>query len=476
MAGDQEDVGLVRHIRRARYAAALGFFLLMAACSGSSPEGLILISVDTLRADRLGSYGGELGLTPHLDSLASESLVFRNAFAPAPFTLPSVSAMLTGRYPDELGVQSNTAVLSDEIPTLASWLGQRGWRSAAVVSNYVLRKKTKLDRGFDYYDAAMRSRERVRGLPERNADATTASALRLLDLMSGRGSGPMFLWVHYQDPHGPYTAPAEWKAPAGPPPPGVEDRKLPTSTDDRGLASLPRYQALGDRRDTVSYRAAYHAEIRFMDEQVGRLLEGIDRRGLLDDSVVIFTADHGESLGESDRWFAHGEHLAASETAVPLFLKIPGGEVGELKRLGSPLDVFPTALAALGIEPPDQLSGEDLLDGSAPGAPRTLWLSNLTVGSARRQALLADGIRYVVTRRGGGEVEEFTRLGGEREQGREISSERRASLRNTFRELRARLGAPRPQMHQDLTRDEYQNLRALGYLVEPSCDALPATP
>ncbi|MCP3984110.1 MAG: sulfatase [bacterium] len=472
MALDDEVAGLLRRVMR---PVACGALLLIAACSGSPPEGLILISIDTLRADRLAAYGGELGLTPHLDALANKSLVVRNAFAPAPFTLPSVGAMLTGRYPDELGIQNNTAVLPDQIPTLASWLGQHGWRTAAVVSNFVLRKKTRLDRGFDYYDAAMRSRERVRGLPERGADGTTTSALRLLDLVSGRGSGPIFLWVHYQDPHGPYTAPAEWDAPAGPPPRGVEDRTLPVSTDDQGSGALPRYQALGDRRDTASYRAAYHAEIRFVDEQVGRLLDGIDRRGLLEDSVVIFTADHGESLGESDRWFAHGEALTASETAVPMFLRIPDGEVGELPRLGSPLDVFPTALAALGIEPPPHFSGEDLLDGTEREAPRTLWLSNLSVGSVRRQALLSDGIRYIVTRRSLGEVEELTWYGGEQDQGRDISPERRASLRSTFRELRTRLAAPRPGKQQDLTREECQNLRALGYLIEPSCDRLPAT-
>ena len=164
------------------------------------PRLLLLLTVDTLRADHLGVYGAAPGSTPHLDRLGGESIVFESAYTAAPHTLAAMSATMTSRYPEEVGVQSNLTPLDPGAATLAAWLRERGWRTAAVVSNYVLRRASGIDSGFERFDDHMRRREEVRRVPERAAQQTTAAALAALDGV--RGEQPVFLWVHYQDPHG----------------------------------------------------------------------------------------------------------------------------------------------------------------------------------------------------------------------------------------------------------------------------------
>ena len=210
--------------------AALALVAAVLACGPQqdprrAARHLILVTVDTLRADRLSSYGNPLGLTPHLDALAEEGIVFRHAFAPAPFTLASLSAILTGYYPDALGVRSNRAVVPSSAVTLAEHLRAFGFRTGAVVGNFVARKESGLGQGFERYDDRMGQREGRRLMPERRAPQTTADAIALLDELLESG-GRVFLWVHYQDPHGPYTAPSNYDAPPGRPPAGVRDRRL----------------------------------------------------------------------------------------------------------------------------------------------------------------------------------------------------------------------------------------------------------
>ena len=162
--------------RRCTRVAAAASLLLSAvsvgACAGDPAELrlIVLISVDTLRADRLGVYGGGLELTPNLDALAETSVVFETAYAPTSFTLPSVSALLTGRYPEEIGVLSNRSAVGASVPTLATGLRDAGWRTGAVVSNFVLRANSGLAVGFDRYDDALPAREAVRDWPDPGTD------------------------------------------------------------------------------------------------------------------------------------------------------------------------------------------------------------------------------------------------------------------------------------------------------------------
>jgi arylsulfatase A-like enzyme len=160
----------------------LAWSLLLATCGGAPPppDVLLLITVDTLRADRLGAFGSPLGLTPNLDALAEESALFTAAYAATPFTLPSLSALMTGRHPEELGIFRNESVLPETVPTLASELRDRGWQTQAVVSNFILRRSSGIGSGFDVFDDEFPQLEAVRKWPERIATGTTDAALRLL--------------------------------------------------------------------------------------------------------------------------------------------------------------------------------------------------------------------------------------------------------------------------------------------------------
>ncbi|MDP3937077.1 MAG: sulfatase-like hydrolase/transferase, partial [Deltaproteobacteria bacterium] len=255
-------------------------FLIMAFLSMLSLTGcgerpaprpnVILITVDTLRADRLGCYGNSLGLTPSIDALARRSARFAAAYASAPSTFPSVVSLLTGNHPESSGAVNNYGFLPPDVPTIAGHLRGMGWRTAAVVSNYVLSERAGLGAGFDRYDATFPQTEAVWKNPERIAAETRSAALALVDSFD-RGSSPLFLWVHFQDPHGPYVPPddladryleAERAAPDG-------QVLLPLSNNVRGLGGIPTYQVVAGRRHAAEYRAAYDGEVRYADAEIG---------------------------------------------------------------------------------------------------------------------------------------------------------------------------------------------------------------
>ncbi len=421
------------------------------------PRSILLVSVDTLRADRLGAYGSPLGLTPHLDALAERSLVFEHAYAPAPFTLPSVSAMLTGIHPDELGVRSNAAVLAPGLPTLASQLAQGGWRTGAVVSNFVLRGRSGVGQGFELWDDQLADRERVRGVPEREARATTAAALEIAQQLADGGE-PFFLWVHYQDPHGPYTPPPgyrEARLAEGPP----DSRRLPVAGDDRGLGGIPPYQLVEGQRDAAFYRAGYDAEVVHVDEQIGRLLA----EGPFSEAIVLFAADHGEGLGERDLWFSHGEHLDEAMLRVPLLLKVPGRAPGVRRDLVSLLDLAPTLLALAGLPASEHVRGRDLLAAGAERVEAPLLATTFLESTVPRLALLEGGYRLVLGLRAGAvQTRELYRLGDDASDLAPERPEQAQSMQRRLAELRAELRRPRSR-RQQLGDEEREALRALGY-------------
>jgi len=462
----------------ARHSAAargliLAFLLLLplAGCRGDavSLRVLLLISVDTLRADRLGSYGSDLGISPNLDRLAAESQVFEWAYAPTAFTLPSVSSMLTGRYPEEIGILGNRSILAPATRTLASALGERGWRRAAVVSNLVLRKKAGLAAGFDSYDDALPGVESTRKWPERIAADTTDAAIAVLDGFPSRDDERLFLWVHYQDPHGPYTPPEglrelfladERARPDG-------RRRLPEATGRGGRGRVPTYQVVDARREVAFYRAGYDAEVHYLDAEVGRLLRVLAERNLADASVVVFTADHGESLGERDYWFAHGDRLGDPLVRVPLLLRVPGRLPGRRTDVASLVDLFPTLLRHLENLPPDsEAPGRDLLAPDAHAANSLPYLATLRAGGPIRFGIVEDGYKFILTQRERGSTSELFRLGHEDRDLAPSEPERARRMREGLSDLRARLQHGRREMRQRLSDADRRNLRALGYIEE----------
>jgi arylsulfatase A-like enzyme len=432
-----------------------------------TPAHLILISVDTLRSDQLGCYGNELGLTPNIDRLAAESEVFASAYAAAPFTLPSVASLMTGRYPREIGMTSNTTRLSGTIPTLASRLRHRGWKTGAVVSNFVLRPDSGLDSGFDEFDARFPQVEVGRKAPERVAPSTTEAALEMLDKLTAQPTQPIFLWVHFQDPHGPYTPPDAWanhhleeerSRPDG-------RKRLRVRFDWSGIAGIPSYQYLPPHREVAHYRAAYDGEIGFMDEQVGHLLATLRARGILSRAVVVFVADHGESLGEDDYWFAHGEYLNEASLRVPLLMRMPGRPPRMRTDVASLVDVLPTIGAIFDLDLEGQRGGRNLLaDGAERSAGTAFFATSKAASTTARIGLVRGPYKFIRTMARNAVEERLFHLPDER-------TDLSAKLGDISRTMRAELDAmyvaqgsglqPTPS---ELSPEEREALRALGYV------------
>ncbi len=299
----------------------------------------MLVTIDTLRADRVGAYGAATGATPTLDALAARGVRFGTAIAPTPLTLPSHATLLTALDPPQHGVRGNGSfVLPRELPTLAERMRAAGFATAAFVSAFVLDRRFGLARGFDHYDDALGVQGSDPGVAARTADRSVDAALAWLAGAPER----FFLWLHLYDPHAPYEPPEPY-----------------------------RTQRLGQ---------PYEGEIAFADAELGRLLAAIDARFGADGSAVIVTSDHGESLGE------HGEATHAftvydATQRVPLLIAGPGlprgAVVPAVVRLA---DLAPTLLELAGADGLGSASGRSLLAlarGEPEVEPRVAWVETL---------------------------------------------------------------------------------------------------
>lgn len=334
-------------------AALLVAAAMRAVWSGAGgPPNVLLITVDTLRADHLHCYGQPLPASPNIDAFAARSVVFERAIAASGYTGPAHSSIMTARYPrrQSMGL-SNGMLTLDGVETLAEALRQGGYDTAAFVSNGVLAARSGLNRGFVVYDDELPSVERNRpNVFERLAPQTVERALAWL----GRPrTKPFFLWVHFQDPHGPYTPPAPYRdrfhvpAVAGEP-------ELRVLDDDGGRGGIPAYQLVEGPRRVSDYRSRYAGEIAFMDQSVGKLLAAVERHR---PTIVALTADHGESFGENDFYFAHGHSAAPDLSHVPLIVNAPGLRPERRADPVSHVDVMPTLLELAGRPVPAGVEG-----------------------------------------------------------------------------------------------------------------------
>ena len=292
-----------------------------AAKPAAPPQSLVLITLDTTRADHLGAWGWPHARTPHLDALARRGTRFVRCDTAAPITLPSHATILTGLYPPRHGVRDNgTFALPDRFDTVTELLAARGWDTAAVVSAIVLARRHNLSQGFRVYDDDLGAGYTAgTEVSERQAEATTTAALAA----AGKLKPPYFLWVHYFDPH--------------------EEYRPPTGFADAANA------ATGPHR-------LYDGEISYMDDQIGRLLAGLPK-----DARVVVVGDHGEMLGEHGEE-NHGLLLNAGSRRVPLILAGPGIPAGRAEEcLVRTADVAPTLLALAGAPVPAGLDGQALL-------------------------------------------------------------------------------------------------------------------
>jgi arylsulfatase A-like enzyme/Flp pilus assembly protein TadD len=323
------------------------FFLLIALnaaqAAAQTPEksapNVVLITIDTLRADHLGCYGYKQIKTPNIDALAADGARFTRAFSPVPVTLPSHTAMLTGTYPMLSGMHDFSGnKLSPQQPTLATVLKQSGYVTGAVVASAVLDSKFGLNQGFDfYYDHFDFSRLEEANLDEMERPGNVV-ADQTLDWLGKNSQTKFFLWMHLYDPHYPYKPPEPYS---------------------REYSTHP-----------------YDGEIAFADEQVGRLLHFLKDKGVYQNTVIVLSGDHGESLGEHGEK-THGFFIYNATMHVPLIIHLPGKSVAQaVDDPVSLVDLMPTVLAALGAEIPSQVQGRNLLPtlrGDKSGRDRTVY-------------------------------------------------------------------------------------------------------
>ncbi len=402
--------------------AGVATLLLAIACFGARAEGppaplpsVILITLDTTRFDHMGYAGYSFAQTPVIDQLAKSGAAFFEAQSHVPLTLPSHATIMTGRLPSTLNLRVNGLKLKDDVPTLATIFKHRGYTTVAVVASTILARDRGLARDFDVYDDHMTLVPRGGGSPEeRRAEEVTAAALAHVK----KTEGPVFLWVHYYDPHYEYNPPEPFAS---------------------------RFK-----------ERPYDGEIAYMDSQIGVLLEGLKRLGRFDGALVAVMADHGEGLGEHGEK-QHGIFLYNYALRVPLIFSWPGHIPEETKvmELCGLSDVAPTVLDLLGVKA-DGFDGKSLVPmiHGKTVPPRDVYAESFhgffTYGWAPLRAMVTPEYKYIEAPR----PELYRWLQGESEN---LFAARQAEAKNLEASL-ARYPKPNPA--------EYQKVEAM--LKDPS--------
>ena len=325
--------------------ALLGLCVLAASAlwvAPSRPPNVVLITVDTLRADALSPYGGREAATGAAQRLAREGLLFENAFCPMPQTRPSHFSILTSKYPRDHGVLNNVTPLSTGALTLAEVLRGHGYQTGGFVSVKLLDRSSGAAQGFEEFAAP-------EGEAARTADETVPRALQYLE-RAGAAGRPFFLWLHLFDPHMPYAPPEGFRLPLEEGAPELEAE-----------FSWPLLRELARRRGgelpqevLAQGKRLYQGEVSFQDFWIGKLLEQLDGRGLTDRTLVVLTADHGECF-DHGVFFDHTDCLYEGALRVPLIFRFPGRVAAAARdaRLVENIDIAPSVLdlAGLGAEP-----------------------------------------------------------------------------------------------------------------------------
>lgn len=342
---------------------ALAFLCLSTLSPGcsdkASRQNVLFITVDTLRADHLGCYGYPRNTSPSIDAFAEKSVVFENCISQSTSTMPSHASMFTSLHPPAHGVITNVSRLSENIPSLVTVFKDNGYMTGAIISSFVLESDQGLAQGFKTYDETLESSELNRAeYRERPADMATDAAKRWLQEHKG---DPFFLWVHYIDPHGAYFPPGEYREMFVGDEWYLEGKDVPIS-DSLAPGTIPKYQELPGINNTSHYIAQYDAEIRFADDHIGRLLRFLEEAGLGMSTIVVLTADHGESLTERDHFFAHSFRTYDEQAVIPLLIRFPG--LGVHRRIEAQvraIDIMPTLLDRLGLTNPHNIHGQSLM-------------------------------------------------------------------------------------------------------------------
>lgn len=313
-------------------AAAITAIVAYRHSSAPGIRHIVLISMDTTRADYLGCYGYQHNTTPNIDAVAAEAIRFEQVIAPTPLTLPSHSTMMTGTIPPYHGIHDNqNYTLADSNLTLAEMLKAKGYTTGGIISTYVLEHTFGLDQGFDTYDDEFD--ETINGYAgaERRGGEVSEHAIRWLDENQDED---FFLFLHYYDPHSPYDPPDVYR--------GLFGSKA--STDEKNKI----------------FKLSYAEEIAYTDHCIGQVVEKLKSLDLYDSTLLIITGDHGEGLGEREE-MGHGYYIYQESVHVPLIIKLPGQQTAKtVSGVAGLVDITPTVCSLLGIETPQHIQGRDL--------------------------------------------------------------------------------------------------------------------
>jgi len=420
-------------------------FRILAACllfvgTASAAPNVVLLSVDTLRADRLGAYGYDRPTSPNLDAFAKEALLFEAAICEVPLTSPSMGAMLSGRYPRTTGTTRNGLAMPGDVPLVTEQFQAAGYHTFGVLSNWTLKDKLSgLGRGFDVYDDAFTKRRWGFLKSERDGDEVTALALKYLE--ERPKDKPFFAWIHYSDPHAPYKK-------------------------HKGLNPSGKRAWGLDRREKIKVR--YDSEVAFVDREIGKLLAALPV-----DTTVLFVADHGESLFEHD-YLGHGRRIYQNNLHIPLLIRGAGVTPGRNTAPVRGVDVASTLLGLAGIPQPEGMTGHDLIrETVAADRPRVVETYGGAVvnlpgvkdamadsGPSHQSALLGDW-KLILE---GDEVELFDLATdpGELDNRAESDSDRVAEMRAIIQAWID--AAPIGAATENLDKVDLKALESLGYL------------
>jgi arylsulfatase A-like enzyme len=443
-----------------RRLAPILLVLAVVGCGERSerPRRVVLVSIDTLRADHLGFYGYPRPTSPTLDALASESTVFDDAMSASPWTLPSHATLLTGLYPSRHGLVSHERYLPSTIETLAQVFSRAGYRTAAVVNSHNLSPAFGLDRGFQQY----RYVEEDAGRREPSREITDQAT----QWLAAAGDAPVLLFLHYYDVHSDYASLRRYEDELLRPYDGVAD-----GTTSQLVAYREGKLALDPARDAQNLIDRYDAGIRQMDDELGRLLAFLDEKGMSDDTLFLLTSDHGEEFFEHGG-VLHGQTQYQEVLHVPLLVRGPG--VPRNRRIAAPaslVDVVPTLLALRGMPSPGGLDGVSLVPFWTSGEAK---LPDRALFSEADHNDVEDDITRSVRYRGFKlHYNRLTRefrlfdLEHDPEERHDVASEQGAAVAALSERLTRFMAAARAPLEvpqRTLTPDEVEKLRSLGYL------------
>lgn len=414
---------------------------LASACGARGPEppeNLLFLCVDTLRADQLGAYGQEPTLTPAIDALASESVVFENALTHASWTLPSFASLLTSQYTSTHGCWTFEDALPEGFTTLTERFRDAGFRTYGIASHVFFQGKYGLLQGFDDFDEELAHSREQEGWVKVTSPLVSERAVRWLQERASRGDGRWLLWLHYFDPHIPY----------------VDHER-------------------GDGPSELGEFERYRSEIAHTDRHLKSVLDALERLGFAERTAVVFVSDHGESFYEHAGVFRHARSLYGEELRVPLILRVPGLAPRRVAELVRTVDLKPTLLEVFGLDPRPSLpmEGESLLPvlRGQPSRPRAALAEiDLHDDGHHLRSFVSGRWKLIERRTGGFQLHDLEADPQERTNLASVEPDRvralRAEMEAAIRRAESRGAGIERTQAVDHSPEQIEHLRAMGYV------------